>query len=204
MHNPSSCKSRCPSAFLSVSLVPIVCTPPSVAKPLRFAILFGACPCSIWEPRGAMSAWGCGFCARVRWPVALNRFAGCVARCVPCHAVLRGSGLGCVSVSGRLPEVRVVWLGGTPAFSVAWRFSEPPCRRRRHKRSVIREQYPTAGSAQRGNPCSTEDSHSSPSGGRYVGEGPSAHPHQHPDSGAQRPGARPKTVSCRQLHLLGF
>ena len=35
MHNPSSCTSRCPSAFLSVSLVPIVCTPPSVASPLR-------------------------------------------------------------------------------------------------------------------------------------------------------------------------
>ena len=34
MHNPSSCTSRCPSSFLSVSLVPIVCTPPSVAKPL--------------------------------------------------------------------------------------------------------------------------------------------------------------------------
>ena len=28
-----------------------------------------------------------------------------------------------------------------------------------------REHYPTAGSAQRGNPCSTEVSHSSPSGG---------------------------------------
>ena len=26
MHNPSSCTSRCPSAFLSASLVPIVCT----------------------------------------------------------------------------------------------------------------------------------------------------------------------------------
>ena len=35
MPNPSSCTSRCPSAFLSVPLVPIVCTPPSVAKPLR-------------------------------------------------------------------------------------------------------------------------------------------------------------------------
>ena len=35
MHNPSSCTSQCPSAVLSVSLVPIVCTPPSVAKHLR-------------------------------------------------------------------------------------------------------------------------------------------------------------------------
>ena len=34
MHNPSSCTWRCPSAFLSVSLVPIVCTSLSVAKPL--------------------------------------------------------------------------------------------------------------------------------------------------------------------------
>ena len=30
---------------------------------------------------------------------------------------------------------------------------------------VDREQYPTVGSAQRGNPCSIEVSHSSPSGG---------------------------------------
>ena len=45
MHNPSSCTSRFPSAFLSVSLVPIVWTPPSVAKHLRFAIPFGASPC---------------------------------------------------------------------------------------------------------------------------------------------------------------
>ena len=35
MHNLSCCTSWCPSAFLSVSLVSIVCTPPSVAKPLR-------------------------------------------------------------------------------------------------------------------------------------------------------------------------
>ena len=63
-----------------------------------------------------------------------------------------------------------------------------------------REQYPTAGSAQRGNPCSTEVSHSSPSGGCYVGEGPIAHPHQRPDSGAQGPGARPKALSCKHPH----
>ena len=35
MHNPSPCTSRCPLAFLSVSLVQIVCTPLSVARPLR-------------------------------------------------------------------------------------------------------------------------------------------------------------------------
>ena len=34
-HNPSSGTSRCPSAVLSVSLVPIICTPPSVARPLQ-------------------------------------------------------------------------------------------------------------------------------------------------------------------------
>ena len=64
-----------------------------------------------------------------------------------------------------------------------------------------REQYHTAGSAQRGNPCSTEASHSSPSGGRYLGEGLIPHPHQPLDSGALGPGARPKALSCRQPHL---
>ena len=126
MDNPSSCTSRCPSAFLSVALVPIVCTPPSVAKTLRFAILFIASPCSLWEPWGALPAWWCGVRARVCWPVALAQSTGRQARCVPCCAVLRGSGGVCVGASVRLPEVRVVWLGGTPAFSVALRFSGPP------------------------------------------------------------------------------
>ena len=67
-----------------------------------------------------------------------------------------------------------------------------------------REQYPIAGSAQRGNPCSTEVSHSCPSGGRYVGDNPIAHPHQPPDSGAQGPAARPKALSCRHPHLGWF
>ena len=35
MHNLSSCTSRCPSAFLSVLLVPMVCTPSSVARSIR-------------------------------------------------------------------------------------------------------------------------------------------------------------------------
>ena len=52
IHNPASCTSRCPLDILSVSLVPILCTSPSVAKALRFAILFGASPCSLWEPQG--------------------------------------------------------------------------------------------------------------------------------------------------------
>ena len=89
-------------------------------------VLFGASPCSLWEPRGAVPAWWCGVLARVRWPVALARSAGCRARCVPCRAVLRGSSVVCVSASVRLPEVRVVWLDGMPASSVAWLFSEPP------------------------------------------------------------------------------
>ena len=35
-------------------------------------------------------------------------------------------------------------------------------------------------------------------------EGPIAHPHQPPDSGAQGPGARPKALSCRHPHLGWF
>ena len=125
MQNPSSCTSRCPSAFLSVLLVPIVCTPPSVVKPLRFAILLAASPCSLWESWGAVPAWLCGVRGRVCWPVALAWSAGRQARCVPCRDVLRGAGGVCVGASVRLPEVRVVWLDGTPAFSVVWRFSGP-------------------------------------------------------------------------------
>ena len=44
MHNSSSCTSRCPPAFLSVSLVPIVCTPLSVAKPLRSSSVLPRAP----------------------------------------------------------------------------------------------------------------------------------------------------------------
>ena len=89
-------------------------------------LLFGASPCSVWEPRGAVPAWWCRVRARVRWLVALVPSTGCRARCVPCDVVLRGSGGVCVGASVRLPEVRVVWRGGTPAFSIAWRFSGPP------------------------------------------------------------------------------
>ena len=90
------------------------------------SVLFGACPCSLWEPRGAVPAWSFGVPARLRWPVALARCAGCRARCVPCRAVLGESGGVCVGASVWLPEVRVVWLEGTRAFSVAWRFCGPP------------------------------------------------------------------------------
>ena len=37
-----------------------------------------------------------------------------------------------------------------------------------------------------------------------MGEGPTAHPHQPPDSGAQGPGARPKAPSCRHPGLGWF
>ena len=126
VHNPASCTSRYPSAFLWVSLVRVICTPPSVAKPLRFAVPFCASLCSLWEPWGAVPAWSCGVRAPVHWPAALAPSAGCPASCVPCLAVLRGPVGVCVGASVRLPEVRVVWPGGTPAFSVAWRFSGPP------------------------------------------------------------------------------
>ena len=115
-----------PFVFPFGPLVPVVCTRLSVAKPLRFAIPFGAFLCSLWEPRGAVPAWWCGVRARVRWPAALARSAGCRARCILCRAVLRGSGGVCSGASVRLSDVRVVLLGGTPAFSVAWRFSRPP------------------------------------------------------------------------------
>ena len=98
MHNPSSCTSRCRPAVLSVSLVPIVCTPPSVAKPLR-----SSSRCSLLELRSAVPAWWCADHARIRGPVV--------------------SGGLCTGTTVRLPEVRVILLGCTPVFSVAWRFS---------------------------------------------------------------------------------
>ena len=57
MHNPSSCTLRCPPAFLSVSLVPITSTSPSVAKPLQFAILFDASPVP-YESSGVLCLFG--------------------------------------------------------------------------------------------------------------------------------------------------
>ena len=90
------------------------------------SVLFGASLGSLWEPRAAPPAWWCGVRVCARRPVALARSAGCQARCVPCRAVLRGSRGVCAGASVRLPEARAAWLGGTPAFSVAWRFSGPP------------------------------------------------------------------------------
>ena len=44
MHNPSSGVSQCPSAVLSASLVPIICTPPWVARPLRSPLVHPRAP----------------------------------------------------------------------------------------------------------------------------------------------------------------
>ena len=44
MHNPSSGISRCPSAVLSASPVPFICTPPSVAKPRRSPLVYPRAP----------------------------------------------------------------------------------------------------------------------------------------------------------------
>ena len=90
------------------------------------SVLFGAFRCSLWEPGAAVPAWWCGVRAFARWPDASARSARCRARCVPCRALLSGSGGVCVGASVQLPQARVAWLGGTPAFSVVWRFSGPP------------------------------------------------------------------------------
>ena len=47
------------------------------------SVLFGASPCSLLEPRGAVPARWCGVRSCARWPVALARSAGCRLRCVP-------------------------------------------------------------------------------------------------------------------------
>ena len=96
--------------------IPIGGKAPSFLHPLRCIAVF------------PMGAPGCSACVVV---VSAGQspwlgFAGCQARCVLCRAALRGSGGVCVGASVRLPEVRVVWLGGTPVFSVAWPFSGPP------------------------------------------------------------------------------
>ena len=90
------------------------------------SVLFGAPPCSPWEPRRGSSAWWCGVCACARRPLALARSMGCPARCVPCHAVPCGSAGVCAGATVRLPEARVTCLGGTPALSVAWQFPGLP------------------------------------------------------------------------------
>ena len=53
MHNPLSCTSWCSSAFLPVSLVPIVCRAPLVANP------FGPLRCIPVFPMGALGSCAC-------------------------------------------------------------------------------------------------------------------------------------------------
>ena len=72
MHNPSSCTSWCPSAVLSVSLVPIVCTAPSVAKPLWSSSV---------HPRVPYGSPGCWPCVVVRCSCSCP-LASCVRWCV--------------------------------------------------------------------------------------------------------------------------
>ena len=99
------------------------------------SVHFSASPCSLWEPWGALPAWWCGVCAPARWPVALDSSAGCLARCVPCCAVLRSFGGVCVGASVWLPEARVAcWHAGLlHSVAVLWAL----CRLCRHKCSVI-------------------------------------------------------------------
>ena len=87
MHNPSSCTLRCPSAFLSVSHVPMVCTPPSGAKPLRSSsvhprVPYGS-PAVLCLPGGAVFV----LVSAGQLPWLGPRGAGlAVFRVVPCFA----------------------------------------------------------------------------------------------------------------------
>ena len=117
MQNPSSCTSHCPSAFLSVSLVPIVGTTPSVAKPLRSSSV---------HPRVPDGSPGL-LCLRggvvvVHVPAGQSLWLGlsgvglAVFCVVPCFA----APVVCASVH-QCSCWRPGWLG-----LVAWRFSGPP------------------------------------------------------------------------------
>ena len=124
MHNPSSCTSRCPSAFLSVSLVPIVCTPPSVATPLRSSSVHPRVPSGSPGVLCLLSGAVFALVPAGQSPWLGPRGEGlALFRGVLCFS---GSDGVCVGVSVRLPQARVAWLDGTPALSVAWRFSGPP------------------------------------------------------------------------------
>ena len=76
-HNSSPVISQYPSAVFSAALVPIIYTPPSVARPSQ-SLLLGASPCSPREPQGVAPARWCGARARVCLPV--------VCRMMPCLA----------------------------------------------------------------------------------------------------------------------
>ena len=100
-HNPSSCTSRCPSAVLSASLVRIICTPPSVARPLQSFSMRPRVPhgspgvlCLLSGALLVLVSAGQSPCLRPR----CARPAVC--RVVPCLA----------APVVRLSEVRVAWL----------------------------------------------------------------------------------------------
>ena len=61
------------------------------------SVLFGAAPCSPWEPWVGVPAGWCGVGACARRPVALAGSAGCLARRVSCRALPCGSGGVCLS-----------------------------------------------------------------------------------------------------------
>ena len=96
----------------------------SYVHPRRWHGPFGPLWCI---PVFPMAAPGCCACTMVRCsclcplPWLHPRGAGlAVLRAVPCTP----APVVCASV--RLPEAGVAWLGGTPAFSVGWRFSGSP------------------------------------------------------------------------------
>ena len=83
--------------------------------------------------------------------------------------VCQGSGVGVRSMSGcvrmRQKCVRVASGRRQENLASGWRQDDVKRRGARIKGGGRREQYPTAGFSQRGSPCSTEVSDSSPSGG---------------------------------------
>ena len=126
MHNPSSCTSRCPSAFLSVSLVPTLCTPPSPARPLQSSSVHPRVP---HGSAGVLCLLGGAVFVLVptgQLPWLGGRGAGlAVCRVVPCLA----APVMCASV----PQCGCRRLGWPGLVAVLW----APCRRRCHNRSVI-------------------------------------------------------------------
>ena len=108
-HNPSSGISQCPLAVLSASLVPIICTPPLVARPLRSPSVHPCAPHG--SPRvlrllgGAVlvlvfAGPSCAVSCRVLW------VRWCACWCL--SAVSGGGG----APAPALVSVRPVWHGG--------------------------------------------------------------------------------------------
>ena len=135
MHNPSPGISQCPSAVLSASLVPTICTPPLVARPLPSSSVHFRAPSG--SPRVLRLLSGA-----VHVLVSaglLVRPAGCLACRVPYHAVPCGSGGVHVSASVRLPEIRMAWLAlrcrGVPYSAAGWVRRNTPLFASRSRRS---------------------------------------------------------------------